>query len=155
MPVPREVTQAVLDRLSAATLRHVPSQSYTVADRLEERAAAHPDKVFVVFEDRVVSYGSTNVYANRVAHAAHALGLRLGWIPPLVKPVFVAFLPLSIWTWDLFPSRVICKLTHDSRLVIAGHVVRSRHFFVLGALIYVALLIRSWSKKNTEVLDLS
>ena len=43
MPVPREETQAKLDRLSAATLRHVPSQTYTVGDRLEERAAAHPE----------------------------------------------------------------------------------------------------------------
>ncbi len=95
MPVPREVTQAILDRLSTATRRHVPSQSYTVADRLEERAAAHPDKVFVLFEDRVVSYGSANFYANRVAHAAHALGLRRGDVAALVmenRPEF-----LSTW----------------------------------------------------------
>jgi fatty-acyl-CoA synthase len=92
VPVPREVTQAILDRLSAATLRHVPGQSYTVGDRLEERAAAHPDKAFVRFEDRVVDYGAANVYANRVAHAARALGLRRGDVAALVmenRPEFL------------------------------------------------------------------
>jgi fatty-acyl-CoA synthase len=95
VPVPREVTQAILDRLSAATLRHLPSQPYTVGDRLEERAAAHPDKAFVRFEDRVVEYGAANVYANRVAHAARALGLRRGDVAALVmenRPEF-----LSTW----------------------------------------------------------
>jgi len=92
VPVPREVTQAILDRLSAATLRHLPGQSYTVGDRLEERAAAHPDKAFVRFEDRVVDYGAANVYANRVAHAARALGLRRGDVAALVmenRPEFL------------------------------------------------------------------
>ncbi|MCC6766882.1 MAG: hypothetical protein IT293_19675 [Deltaproteobacteria bacterium] len=46
-PVPREVTQAKLDALAAATLRHTPSQRYTVADRFEEKARAHPDRPFV------------------------------------------------------------------------------------------------------------
>ena len=92
MAVPREDTQAILDRLSAATLRHVPSQTYTVGDRLEERAAAQPEKAFVFFEDRVVEYGAANVYANRVAHAAHALGLRRGDVAALVmenRPEFL------------------------------------------------------------------
>ena len=83
MLVPREDTQAILDRLSAATLRHVPSQSYTVGDRLEERAAAHPEKTFVFYEDRVVTYGGANAHANRTAHAAYALGLRRGDVAAL------------------------------------------------------------------------
>jgi fatty-acyl-CoA synthase len=92
MVVPREETQAKLDRLSAATLRHVPSQTYTVGDRLEERAAAHPEKPFIRFEDRVVTYGSANAAANRAAHAAWALGLRRGDVAALLmenRPEFV------------------------------------------------------------------
>lgn len=92
MTVPREETQAKLDRLSAATLRHVPSQTYTVGDRLEERAAEHPGKVFIRFEDRVVTYGAANAAANRAAHAAWALGLRRGDVAALLmenRPEFV------------------------------------------------------------------
>lgn len=88
----REETQAKLDRLSAATLRHVPSQSYTVGDRLEERAATHPEKLFIRFEDRPVSYGAANAHANRAAHAAWALGLRRGDVAALLmenRPEFV------------------------------------------------------------------
>ena len=93
MVVPREVTQASLDRLSAATLRHVPSQTYTVGDRLEERASAHPEKAFVLFEGSSVSYGEANANANRVAHAAFAIGLRRGDVAALVmenRPEFVS-----------------------------------------------------------------
>jgi fatty-acyl-CoA synthase len=86
------VTQAKLDRLSAATLRHVPSQTYSVGDRLEERARAHPEKAFLLFEDRPVSYGAANAHANRAAHAAWALGLRRGDVAALLmenRPEFV------------------------------------------------------------------
>jgi fatty-acyl-CoA synthase len=92
MAVPREETQALLDRLSAATLRHVPSQKYTVADRLEERAAAHPEKVFIRFEDHVVTYGAANAAANRAAHAAWSMGLRRGDVAALLmenRPEFL------------------------------------------------------------------
>jgi len=90
--VAREETQALLDRLSAATLRHVPSQTYTVGDRLEERAAAHPDKAFLRFEEHVVPYGAVNAAANRAAHAAFALGLRRGDVAALLmenRPEFL------------------------------------------------------------------
>jgi len=91
--VPREETQQKLARLSAATLRHVPGQSYTVADRLEERAAAHPERPFLFYEDRDASYGALNALANRTAHAARALGLRRGDVAALLmenRPEFLA-----------------------------------------------------------------
>jgi fatty-acyl-CoA synthase len=87
------VTQEKLARLSAATLRHTPSQRYTVADRLEERAAADPERVFVRFEERRLGYGAVNVYANRSAHAAFSLGLRRGDVAALLmenRPEFLA-----------------------------------------------------------------
>lgn len=92
MTVAREATQAQLDRLSAATLRHVPSQTYTVGDRLEERAAQHPGKAFLRFEEHVVPYGAANAAANRAAHAAWSIGLRRGDVAALVmenRPEFV------------------------------------------------------------------
>jgi len=46
MAVDREVTQEKLDRLAAATLRHTPKQEYTVGDRIEEKAAAYPQRPF-------------------------------------------------------------------------------------------------------------
>jgi fatty-acyl-CoA synthase len=93
MPVPREETQAKLDRLSAATLRHLPSQTYTVGDRLEERSAAHPEKPFVRHEGTAIGYGAMNAAANRAAHAAWALGLRRGDVAALLmenRPEFLA-----------------------------------------------------------------
>ena len=91
--VPREETQQKLARLSAATLRHTPSQNYTVADRLEERAAARGDAPFVRTEQRSWDYGAINALANRNAHAAYALGLRHGDVAALLmenRPEFLA-----------------------------------------------------------------
>lgn len=93
--VPREVTQRRLAVLSAATLQHVPTQTYTVADRLEARAAAHPARTFVRYRTGAVSYGRINTEANRIAHAARALGLRRGDVVALLMENRPAF--LSSW----------------------------------------------------------
>jgi fatty-acyl-CoA synthase len=78
MAVPREETQAKLDRLSAGALQHTPEQTYTVADRFEERAAQSPDHTFLIFEDERISFSELNRQANRFAHLALAKGLKKG-----------------------------------------------------------------------------
>jgi len=64
--------------LLPALVRHRRDGTYTVADRLEERARAHGDRPFLVYEDREVSYAALDAGANRVAHWAAARGLRRG-----------------------------------------------------------------------------
>ena len=44
--VARDVTQAKLAKLSAATLQHKPSQEYTVADRIGHASAAFTLSVY-------------------------------------------------------------------------------------------------------------
>ncbi len=93
--VSREETQAKLAKLSAATLQHTPSQKYTVADRLEERADAHPERPFVYFGARIVRYGELDAEASRIAHVARAAGVRQGHVVALCmenRPEF-----LSAW----------------------------------------------------------
>lgn len=93
MKVSREESWRALARLSAATLRHTPDQRYTLADRLEERVAAHPDRPFVRHAAHDVSYGALNALANRTAHAARALGLGRGDVAALLmenRPEFLA-----------------------------------------------------------------
>lgn len=65
---------------------------YTVADRLEERAADAGDTAFLIFEDQSISFAEMNRRANRVAHAALAQGLRPGDVVALLmlnRPEFV------------------------------------------------------------------
>ncbi|MCC6641670.1 MAG: long-chain-acyl-CoA synthetase [Deltaproteobacteria bacterium] len=93
MAVSREATWNELARLSAGTLQHTPDQRYTVADRLEERAAAHPERSFVRYASRDFSYGALNALANRTAEGARAIGLRRGDVVALVmenRPEFLA-----------------------------------------------------------------
>ncbi len=80
----REQTQAKLDRLSAGMMKHTPEQHYTVADRLEERAAASPDSPLLLWSGRTLSYGEVNAQANRFAHYALAAGLRPGDVAALL-----------------------------------------------------------------------
>ncbi len=65
-------------------LRHKPDSTYTMADVLEEKAAAYGDHPFVLFEDRRVSYRDMNEQANQVAHWAFELGLRRGDVVALL-----------------------------------------------------------------------
>jgi fatty-acyl-CoA synthase len=90
--VSREDTQAKLGKLSAGTLQHVPSQSYTLADRFEERAASQPDRTFIAFEDQRITYGEFNRLANRVANAMLRAGLVRGDVAALLmenRPEFI------------------------------------------------------------------
>jgi hypothetical protein len=68
----------------------------------------------------------------------------------LATPIFVAFLPLTIWIWDIpFTSRVICLTFHDARLVLFGTTIMSRHFYALGLFLYFALLALGFTLKAT------
>jgi len=64
----RVVFQARLFTLIRRTLRRKPDSPRTVGDLIEERAAAHPGRVFLYFEDRSISYGEFNAAANRVKY---------------------------------------------------------------------------------------
>ena len=91
--VSREATQARMDRVSAGMMKHTPEQTYTVADRLEELAARSPERIFLRFEDRSLTYGELNALANRHAHLALELGVRPGDVVALMmenRPEFLA-----------------------------------------------------------------
>ena len=72
----REQTQARLDRISAGVMKHTPEQDYTVADRLEEHAATAPERPFLLWNGRTITYGEANAQANRYAHFAQATSPR-------------------------------------------------------------------------------
>ena len=93
MIVDRQVTQDRMNKLSAGTMQHTPSQELTVADRVEEQAAEHGERPFIYFEDRVISYSELNAQANRVAHLARDAGLRRGDVAALMlenRPEFIS-----------------------------------------------------------------
>jgi fatty-acyl-CoA synthase len=108
MAVAREITQEAMNRLSAGTLRHVPSQTYTVGDRIEERAAAHPERTFLHQGERRLSYGELNAAANRMAHVARDAGLARGDVVGLVMENRAEFLT----TW-----MGLCKLGVTTALI--------------------------------------
>ena len=89
----RKTSQARLDRLAAGTLAHRPSQSYTVADRIQERAGDCGPRPFMIYGDRAVSYAEFNSRANAVARfVRNRLGLARGDVAALMmenRPEFI------------------------------------------------------------------
>ena len=79
----REATQAKLDRRSAVAIKYRASSPFTLADLLEQRAREHAAQPLLRYGDRVWSYAETNAAADRVAQAAHALGVRRGEVVAL------------------------------------------------------------------------
>ena len=90
--VPREVTQAKLDRRSQAGQRHRASQSYTMAERIEESAVRFATRPCILYREERYDYQDTNRRVNQVAHAAHTLGVRAGDVVALCmenRPAFM------------------------------------------------------------------
>ena len=76
--VPREVTQAKLDIRSKASQRHRASQTYTMAERLEESAERFATRPCLLYGNEHYDYDQANRRINQVAYAAHAQGMRQG-----------------------------------------------------------------------------
>jgi hypothetical protein len=84
----------------------------------------------------------------------YLLGNRLRAIRLLAAPVFISFLPLSLWIWDIpFTGRYICNHFHDDRLMIMdGFPVKTRYFYLIGLAVYLSFtahLIRSKSQTGS------
>ncbi len=89
--VPREVTQQRLSKGYALIAGYRRDQAYSVPDMLEERAADARELPFALFEGRSLSFGELNEGANRIAHAALALGLKAGDVVALMMDNYPEF----------------------------------------------------------------
>ncbi|HNB46266.1 MAG TPA: long-chain-acyl-CoA synthetase [Burkholderiaceae bacterium] len=89
--VPREQTQARLDRRSEVSLRYRASSTQTTADLIEAAAQRHAGRDCVVYGEQRWSYAQFNAAINQAAHAARALGVRRGDVVALAmenRPAF-------------------------------------------------------------------
>ncbi|WP_175650501.1 long-chain-acyl-CoA synthetase [Pseudomonas sp. Marseille-P9899] len=89
--VPREQTQAILDRRGAAAGQIKPSDHYTLADRLEQQAARFAERPFLIYGEQTLSYAEVDARANQMAHTFYAKGLRAGDVCAMVmenRPAF-------------------------------------------------------------------
>ncbi|WP_010324677.1 long-chain-acyl-CoA synthetase [Marinobacterium stanieri] len=93
--VPREETQQKLNRRAQAAGLIKPLDHYTIADRVEEKAAELGEHPFLIYGDTRVSYADVNARANKVAHAALACGLK----PGDVCAMAMENRPEFFWTW--------------------------------------------------------
>ena len=93
--VAREVTQAKLDHRNKAGQRHRASQTYTMAERIEDSAVRFAERPCLLYGDQRYNYTETNRRINQVAHAAHAQGLRRGDVVALCMENRPAF--MFIW----------------------------------------------------------
>jgi len=88
----RELTQAKLDRRGAVAAKYRASSPFTLADLLEQRAREDGARALLHYGDRCWSYAEVNAEANRVAHAARALGVGRGDVVALAmenRPQFL------------------------------------------------------------------
>lgn len=89
--MPRELTQAKLDRRAAVGANFRASNPYTTAERVEEHAALFAARPCIHYGAQSWNYAQFNECVNQVAHAAHALGVRRGDVVALAmenRPAF-------------------------------------------------------------------
>lgn len=94
-PVPREQTQALLDRRAAASAQIKPRDLYTLADRLEDQVREHGQRPFLIYAGQSLSYAQVDARANQMAHTFYAKGLRAGDVCGLLMENRPAF----FYTW--------------------------------------------------------
>lgn len=84
------------------------------------------------------------------AIAVYAAGSRSRRVRLLAAPFFLAFLPFSIWIWDIpFSGRIVCDIGHDKRVFpVLGIVIRTRYLYLLGALLYVVFLVATLARRS-------
>ncbi|MCW2272078.1 long-chain-acyl-CoA synthetase [Pseudomonas sp. JUb96] len=90
-PVPREHTQALLDRRAIASAQIKPRDLYTLADRFEEQVREHGQRPFLIYAGQSLSYAQVDAQANQMAHTFYAKGLRAGDVCALAmenRPAF-------------------------------------------------------------------
>ncbi|MBS0366314.1 MAG: long-chain-acyl-CoA synthetase [Proteobacteria bacterium] len=118
----REETLARLMRGARRVTGFTRDMPYTVADRLEERARDSGARPFILFEDQCVTYAEANCWANQVANAALAAGLRCGDVVALLmhnRPQFVL-----IWL-GLAKAGIVTALINTSATGdVLGHALR-------------------------------
>ena len=68
--LPREVTQAKLDRRGAVSMAFRASQTDTTAECIEAGALAFGERPCIFYGDQLWSYKQFNEAVNQVAHAA-------------------------------------------------------------------------------------
>lgn len=97
--VPREVTQAKLDRRAAIAASYRASSPFTTADRVEASAREFGQRPCVRYGEHTWTYAELNAAVNQAAHAAKAKGVRCGDVVALAlenRPAFFfAWLGLS------------------------------------------------------------
>ncbi len=88
----REDTMARYMKGASRVAHFTRDMPLLVPDRLEERAADSAEVPFILFEDQCITFAEANRRANRLAHAALALGLQRGDVVALLmsnRPEFV------------------------------------------------------------------
>lgn len=76
--LPRELTQAKLDRRGAVGMAFLASQTDTTAECIETGALRFGERPCILYGDQQWNYQQFNEAVNQVAHAAYALGVRKG-----------------------------------------------------------------------------
>jgi hypothetical protein len=70
-----------------------------------------------------------------------------------VAPVFVSFLPLSVWIWDIpFTGRFICHHFHDKKVLLMGTIpLKSWLFYLLGGILYIAFVTNLLHRRKNKI----
>jgi hypothetical protein len=90
-------------------------------------------------------------WALAAAAVAHGAGRKSGMVRLLVAPVFISFVPLSLWVWDIpFTGRTICRHFHNGKLVLWGVPVTRRYFYAAGIATYLAFVGVLWFRRSRQ-----
>ena len=74
---------------------------------------------------------------------AHTMGRRFAAVKIVVAPLFLSFLLVSLWVWDIFFLHwPMARHFHNERFELWQEFpLKGRHFYVLGACLHIAFTV--------------
>jgi phosphatidylglycerophosphate synthase len=80
-----------------------------------------------------------------IAIGVYFLGKRYRAVQLGALAFLLAFVPLSLWVWDIpMTGRIICGHLHDNRTAIRG-----RHLYLLGAAVWILIFMTLRRRQST------
>jgi fatty-acyl-CoA synthase len=127
----RDECQAAIDRTHRAASDLAAATDFTVADRLEELAAAQPEAAFLIHQGRKISYGEANARADEFACIARTHGVAKGDAVAIMMENRPEFLFAWFGVLKLGAcTALISAETKGNALAHAVHAVDARFAFV-------------------------
>ncbi len=86
-----------------------------------------------------------------ISALVYFLGRNYSLIKKATFSFFIAFIPITVWLWDIPGThRIICRTFHDGQYFLLGVALNARHLYILGIILWAIIFLFLLKKEKQE-----